>query len=83
MTDNTGNNNNHQYWLGRLRDAEENPRGWVAANPQAGGGSSGAAPSGVPAAAANSNNNYAYWLGRLNQAETRAQNVSGAGIASQ
>ena len=69
MTQQQGNS---QYWLGRLRDAEENPRGWIAANPQQGGGSQTA----VPAAAPATNTDHSYWLGRLNQAEANAQKIS-------
>ena len=64
---------NNQYWLGRLRDAEENPRGWTAANPQQGGGG---VPNAVPVAAPATNTDHSYWLGRLNQAEANAQKVS-------
>jgi hypothetical protein len=70
MTEQQGSNN---YWLGRLRDAEENPRGWIAANPQQGG--NGVAAAQIPTAPATSAN-HSYWLGRLNQAEANAQRVS-------
>jgi hypothetical protein len=70
----TADNSNHQYWLGRLRDAEANPSGWVSANPQQGGG--GGQQVQAPAVAAN-NTDPTYWLGQLNQAETRAQRTSG------
>lgn len=71
-------NRPHQYWLGRLREAEANPGGWAAANPQQGGAGSGTpAPAAAPVAAAP---DRTYWLGRLNEAEARARaTVAAAG----
>jgi hypothetical protein len=62
------------YWLGRLRDAEENPSGWTAANPQQGGG--GGPRVAVSSAIPPANTDHSYWLQRLNQAEANARNVA-------